>query len=414
MSQVLKSGQIIKTLANKKCVVGPLLGSGTQGEVYKANIEGHDYALKWYCKQFASEKQKQSLSNLINISAPDKRFLWPIDLAISSSGPGFGYVMNLRDPKYKDIQKILSRKITSSIKALITGCIYLSDSFSELHTKGLSYRDISWGNVFFEPLNGDILICDNDNVTISGTWDGGILGTPRFMAPEIVRGEAYPDRNSDLFSLAILMFYLLFNHHPLEGKREIDIHCLDLPAMKKLYGTHPLFIFDPNDKSNYPVKGIQDNPLIYWKIYPTELKDLFLKSFTEGLNNPAGRLPESLWRKELSQIREHIILCTCEAENFYDVSKLQSNGKVGQCWNCKRDLQLPPRIKIGNRSQNNNIILLNYDTKLFAHHIDNCARISFDNPIAEVTQNKLDPGVWGLKNLSRDKWVVYSVKGSTF
>jgi len=39
-------------------------------------------------------------------------------------------------------------------------------------------------------------------------------------------------------------------HHPLEGKKEVAIHSFDLPAMTKLFGTEPVFIFDPVDRSN--------------------------------------------------------------------------------------------------------------------------------------------------------------------
>ena len=65
------------------------------------------------------------------------------------------------------------------------------------------------------------------------------------MAPEIVRGEAKPTTESDLFSLAVLLFYMLMMHHPLEGKKESDIKAFDLPAMNKIYGLEPVFIFDP-------------------------------------------------------------------------------------------------------------------------------------------------------------------------
>ena len=50
----------------------------------------------------------------------------------------------------------------------------------------------SFGNAFFDPDNGDVLIADNDNVSVDGAGVLGVLGTPRFMAPEVVRGEAVP------------------------------------------------------------------------------------------------------------------------------------------------------------------------------------------------------------------------------
>ena len=102
------------------------------------------------------------------------------------------------------------------------------------------------GNVFFDPDTGDVLICDNDNVSYNSA-PSGIYGTPRFMAPEIVNGKAKPSTNTDLFSLAVLLFYMFMLNHPLEGKLEAEIKCMDYLAMNRLYGEHPVFIFDPKD-----------------------------------------------------------------------------------------------------------------------------------------------------------------------
>jgi serine/threonine protein kinase len=44
-----------------------------------------------------------------------------------------------------------------------------------------------------------------------------VLGTPRFMAPEVVRREAAPSDQTDRYSLAVLLFYLLMGGHPLDG-----------------------------------------------------------------------------------------------------------------------------------------------------------------------------------------------------
>ena len=128
---------------------------------------------------------------------------------------------------------------------------------------GAKYQDISFGNLFFNPDNGDVLICDNDNVSFDNSKPGGVLGTPGFMAPEIVRGEKRPSKDTDRYSLSVLLFYLFMVNHPLEGKLEASIRCMDMAARVKLYGTDPVFIFDPNNKTNRPVKGIHDNATIY-------------------------------------------------------------------------------------------------------------------------------------------------------
>ena len=76
--------------------------------------------------------------------------------------------MPLRDPRYKGIVGLMKRRVEPTFRALATAGLELAHSFLELHVQGLCYRDISFGNVFFDPQSGDVLICDNDNVTIDG------------------------------------------------------------------------------------------------------------------------------------------------------------------------------------------------------------------------------------------------------
>src|SRR5207247_9494227 len=230
--------------------------------------------------------------------APTDKFLWPLDLASSQSVPGYGYLMPLRPPNYKGIVDLMKRRCEPNFRALAHAGRHLADSFLQLHARGLCYCDISFGNVFFDPDSGDVRICDNDNVTIDGRGGVGVLGTPRFMAPEIVRGEAKRSSRTDLYSLAVLLFYMFIVHHPLEGKKESAIRCFDLAAMRRLYGVEPVFIFDPVNDSNWPIKGHHDNALECCPSYPKVFQDLFVRSLTAGLTDPQnGRVRGSEWRR---------------------------------------------------------------------------------------------------------------------
>ena len=385
-----------------------LLGAGGQGEVYRASVQGSAMALKWYYPHTATESQRAMLRVLINSGAPDARFLWPVELVGAPSKPGFGYLMALREPRYKGIADLLVRRVTPSFRSLATAGIHVADGFLQLHARGLCYRDISHGNVFFDPDTGEVLICDNDNVAPNRT-KGGILGTPRFMAPEVVRGKARPSTQTDLFSLAVLLFLMLVNHHPLEGKKETSIHCFDLPAMTKLYGSEPVFIFDPVDKSNQPIAGFHDNALAFWPLYPAFLKELFTRSFTDGIKDPDhGRVRETTWRAAMSRLRDAILYCGCGAENFYDTDAIKTAGRSRSCWKCGRALQLPPRMRIGK-----SIVMLNHDAKLYGHHLDDTTPFDFTKPAAEVTRHPTDPGRWGLKNLTSDRWTAISADGTS-
>jgi DNA-binding helix-hairpin-helix protein with protein kinase domain len=411
MNQILKVGQLVHLeTSDRQCKVDSFLGGGGQGEVYRATVDGQALALKWYFPQTATREQRGALELVVQKGAPNNKFLWPIELATARGVAGFGYIMPLRPPQYKGIVDLMKRRIEPTFRALATAGFELADSFLQLHAKGLCYRDISFGNVFFDPASGDVLIADNDNVAVEGQSKGGVLGTPRFMAPEVVRGEARPSTQTDLFSLAVLLFYMLMVHHPLEGKRELEIKCLDLPAMTKLYGTDPLFIFDPQDNSNAPVPGYHDNALAFWPLYPQFIRDLFTQSFTEGLRDPLhGRVRESEWRQAMIRLRDSIFYCgNCGAENFYDAEALKAaDGKPGVCWSCGKDLRLPFRMMI-----NRNIVMLNHDTQLYPHHIDDTRLYDFSQPVAAVTRHPTDPNIWGLKNLTQTKWVSTTPEGA--
>jgi len=410
MDQILKIHQrVVIGSSGRACIVEEFLGGGGQGEVYRAQLDNKSVALKWYYPSSSTAEQRKALETLIKRGAPSDRFLWPIEIAAAAGIAGFGYIMPLRAARFRGIVDMMKRRIEPGFRALVSAGLELSHSFLQLHSKGLCYRDISFGNAFFDPATGEVLICDNDNVAVDNQSVSGVYGTPRFMAPEIVRGDAVPSTQTDLFSLAVLLFYMFMMHHPLEGKRELAIKCLDLPAMKKLYGTEPLFIFDPSNQSNAPDPQYQGNAIVFWKIYPEFLRELFIKAFTEGITDPQhGRVREGNWRAAMVRLRDAIVYCShCNAENFHDAGNTPGENKpVGQCWSCRRELRLPPRILLGRAS-----VMLNHDTSLFAHHTDEDQKYNFAKPVAVVTRHPSDQTIWGLKNLSDQIWSTTNVKG---
>jgi len=409
MGELLQPSQALATDSGGSCQVEKFLGSGGQGEVYQARWEGKPFALKWYFPDSANAGQLRSLQTLVHKGPPSARFLWPLELLSNSGFPGFGYLMQLRGPRFKGVIDIMKRRVEPSFRALATAGFGLAESFLDLHAKGLCYCDISWGNVFLDPDTGEVAICDNDNVIVNGQKPT-IAGTPYFMAPEVVRAEALPSIETDKFSLAVLLFYLFFVDHPLKGKKEAAIRAFDLPAMNKLFGTEPLYIFDPSDSSNAPVAGLHDNAIAFQEVYPTFLKKLFEKAFTTGLRDPQhGRVTENEWRSAMVRLRDSIVYCRhCGAENFYDAEAMQAGGgKPVACWSCAKDVVLPFRIRI-----NKAVSMLNHDSKLYPHHVDDGRLFDFSGPVAEVVRHPQNPGIWGLKNLSSEKWVVIAQDGT--
>jgi serine/threonine protein kinase len=340
----LSIGQQLSTIFGL-LTIKRFIASGGQGEVYCVEVNKSEYALKWYFLDKVSAELKNGIRFLISKGSPSNKFLWPLSLVEDNNN--FGYVMELRTGEYKNMQDLMLDKFDMEIKDLLTACIELTDSFQKLHAFGLSYQDVSFGNVFINPTNGKILICDNDNVTETGKTVGSIMGTPKFMAPELVSGKAkFPNKDTDLFSETVLLFYMIMRGHPFDGTMEANIHCLDLPAQKGLYGEKAVFIFHPDNKNNRPIESIHGKIEKIWEIIPNYIQKLFIKTFTLGVNDVDSRSREVEWRKALIQFQNTVYRCPhCnKSEIIYDIEKIK-NSETIVCKNCKKEASVP-RLKI--------------------------------------------------------------------
>lgn len=378
--------------------VAALLGEGGQGSVYEVRLpDGGAAALKWYHPHTATVFQRQLVAELVERGAPNGRFLWPEALVQSPELPGFGYVMPLRPKQFVGLAALLTGAVDASLRTVCTIGYQLADSFVVLHTQGLCYRDISFGNVFFDPATGDTLICDNDNVGIDGRSQTAVMGTKRFMAPEIVCGDARPSTNTDLYSLSVLLFYLLMVGHPLLGLRELDHPVWNEHAETQLFGEHPIFVFDPDDTSNRPAPGVHDTVVANWEIYPLSLRQMFVRAFTDGLGDPAnGRVRDSQWRGELIRCRDLLRPCRrCAAMNFFDRTRPMST-----CWNCATELGPPLRLIFPDAT-----LVLNEGTEVSAHHLG-LRSYDFEHTVARVSRHPQRPDAWGLTNTADVGWKV--------
>lgn len=384
--------------------VGEVLGEGGQGAVFALDSmdspEPVTLALKWYRPETAHPAQLAALRRLAQRPSPSDRFLWPIEVVDGSEGD-FGYVMALRPDTFLPIADLLNGRVDAPFSVVIKLCRGLADAFLKLHTQGLCYRDISLGNVFFEPTTGEPLICDNDNVGLDGRDPARVLGTSRFMAPEVVRGEAQPSTATDLYSLAVLIFYLLMLHHPLQGKKELSFACFDREAERSLFGLDPTFIFDPEDASNAPDPAIHGAVLAYWPLYPGYIHDDFTRAFTDGLRDPARRVREAVWRTHLSRLLDGLVVCRCGRENL-----TQDGQALGPCWSCARDLPQPVTLRIADRA-----VVLNAGTEILRHHLTR--NYDLQGVVAEVVSHPSRPDLWGLRNHTTTAWTATGPDGTT-
>lgn len=386
----LSKNSIVSLVGGETATIIKELGRGGQGIVYLVEVCGEKKALKWYLNA-PDDKFYRNLDQNIASGAPSDAFLWPEYLTEKQQG-SYGYIMKLRPQNYYEFGNFLLAKVSfKSFTAMLSAAMKICDGFMMLHRFGYSYQDLNDGNFFIDPQTGDVLICDNDNVMPQGE-KSGIMGKARYVAPEIVAG-GIPDKYSDRFSLSVILFMLFYANHPFEGAKVVACPCMTEAFEKKFYGSEALFIYDPTDKSNLPVRGIHQNVIRRWPVFPQMLRDAFIEEFSkEKLQDPCTRMIEQNWKKIISSVRDSLVVCQhCAEETFVNVS-----DSTDKCMNCGKDVDLSKRLVINNRS-----LPLTQNTYIY---------IDEDNtPDGVVTTDS--NGFMLIKNISTETWTVETPSG---
>lgn len=108
----------------------------------------------------------------------------------------------------------------------------VAEGLEAAHAVGVVHRDVKPLNVLFDA-RGDVKIMDFGlaaPVAARGTnEEGQIFGTPRYMAPEQVRGERV-DPRTDLYALGIMLFELATGRPPYDDPNIGDLLRMQLQA----------------------------------------------------------------------------------------------------------------------------------------------------------------------------------------
>lgn len=210
-------------------------------------------------------------------------------------------------------------------------CLKIARAVRRLHAAGLAHSDLSYKNVLVDPISGNACIIDADELVVPGKYDAGVLGTPDFIAPEVMAtrelklgdpNKKLPSINTDRHALAVLIYMYLLNRHPLRGGKVWDIDPAKDEAISM--GEKALFIEHPTDKTNR-VKPQEldksqlpqgDPTKLPYTICGPYLKKLFDRAFIDGLHNPLARPSAAEWEDALVKTCDLVQPCQnskCEA-----------------------------------------------------------------------------------------------------
>ena len=97
-----------------------------------------------------------------------------------------------------------------------------------IYSKGFSHRDLKPENILLDAaFNIKIadfgFACKIDGRDESG-FNKSVVGTPGYMAPEILAHKPYQGHVADIFSLAVILFAMYSGHPPFEQAKADDAY----------------------------------------------------------------------------------------------------------------------------------------------------------------------------------------------
>ena len=209
--------------------IGPRLGSGGMGEVYRAQDTrlGRPVALKFISPGHDQDPDRRE--RLLKEAQAASLLRSPAVATTYDISEDNGTLFIVMELVEGEALADRLQRGPLSIRQTLGMTLQIADALDEAHGLGIIHRDIKSANLILEP-NGRVKILDfglakftgsgveqNNAQTIAQTSLGLVVGTVSYMSPEQALGRRV-DSRSDLFSLGVVMYESLTGRLPFGGE----------------------------------------------------------------------------------------------------------------------------------------------------------------------------------------------------
>lgn len=211
--------------------LGQLLGQGAFGQTYEATKDGQRVALKLIKEEamqqgFDLRRFEREVRALQKAVGPNVvKFM---DAGIGQLGNDTRYYVALEYLAGQDLAKAFKSANNSfsesALKSILTQIV---SGLETIHIHNIVHRDLKPANVFYTN-DGEIKLLDFGLVkmldyTTLTTAPGQPMGTPLYMAPEILQGGEV-DYRADFYSLGVLIFHLVTGgNYPIYARTPLEL-----------------------------------------------------------------------------------------------------------------------------------------------------------------------------------------------
>jgi serine/threonine-protein kinase len=126
-----------------------------------------------------------------------------------------------------DLGDVIEKEHRLDSRRVVTLCQQVCRGLDAAHQTGVIHRDVKPANILVGA-GDEVKIVDFGLAAVTReaenrlTRTGHLVGTPHYMAPELIRGEEADDR-ADLYSLGVLMYEMLSGEPPYDGDNPMNI-----------------------------------------------------------------------------------------------------------------------------------------------------------------------------------------------
>ncbi|MCA9768274.1 MAG: serine/threonine protein kinase, partial [Gemmatimonadetes bacterium] len=200
------------------------IGRGGMGVVYLARdvMLDRPLALKVLHPHLAADPEQRA--RFLREARTGARLSHPHIVPIYDVGEAAGHVwFTMAFVDGESLATVLTRRGTLPAATVERLLREVGWALANAHRRDVLHRDVSLDNILIERSTGRALLADfGIAARIEGGSAGPLIGTPAYMAPELVHGEPASPR-SDLYALGIVAWSALTGYLPFSGDDAAEV-----------------------------------------------------------------------------------------------------------------------------------------------------------------------------------------------
>ncbi|QDU93853.1 serine/threonine protein kinase [Lignipirellula cremea] len=295
--------------------------------------------------------------------------------------------------------------------------LLIAQAVRRMHAAGLAHSDLSSNNILIDPPGRRCAVIDCDGLVVPGKYNADVLGTPGYIAPEVLKTmnlgdqqRVLPSTRTDLYAMSVLIYEYLLRRHPLRGPKVNSLASSEEDDFLSM-GEKAVFIENPQDTSNHWSRG-KDWPKMEQSLdrLGPYLQKVFLKAFVDGLHNPSARPSAFEWEDALGKTLDLAIPCSnssCPEKWFVYI-----DGEKPRCPWCGTTLQHPlPLLDFyyaprAGQFRSESLLLVCWDKRtLHEWHVYQNRRLNESSDKTMLATTRFHEGKWLLGNVALDSLV---------